>query len=340
MRRALVACTTLVLFGGTARAQAPALPTPPPSTDNARPSAQPTIKAAPKPPVSTIKAAPSTSSQPTIKPAVPAAASPAASAAPSGVPATAPSGATVQPPSPPARKVATKKKRKAPPAPPPPAAELFAVNTHESFKLRPDARGRITKAVLRGWNRFLRCHHTGRVHAMSTRLAQLIYDVDKHFGFKRILVVAGYRAPRVAREKGNPKSPHKKGVACDFRIEGVSNTELRDFERTLPKVGVGYYPNSDFVHLDVDPLRNRRSAFWIDYSRPGERARYSKNPEGDLQAEKSTTPELVDDDNELAPLPPLQQAAGQGGTEPQVPGSQGAPAPNLAPTLNPTPQKN
>ena len=134
---------------------------------------------------------------------------------------------------------------------------------------------------------------------MSTRLAQLIYDVDKHFGFKRILVVAGYRAPKIAREKGNPKSPHKKGVACDFRIEGVPNTDLRDYERTLPKVGVGYYPNSEFVHLDCDPLRNKHSAFWIDYSRPGERAKYSKNPEGDLEAEKSPAPPSdIDEDND------------------------------------------
>jgi uncharacterized protein YcbK (DUF882 family) len=261
-------------------------------------------------------------------PALPVAPPPAVDG---GAPAAAPAA-----PKPAAPKVATRKKRRTPPPPPPPAVELFAVNTHETFKLRPDAKGRFTKAVLRGWNRFLRCHHTGRVHAMSTRLAQLIYDVDKHFGFKRILVVAGYRAPRIAREKGNPKSPHKKGVACDFRIEGVPNTDLRDFERTLAKVGVGYYPNSEFVHLDVDPLRNKRSAFWIDYSRPGERAKYSKNPEGDLQAEKSETPpEGTDEDNELAPLPPL---AG-GGAEPQAPGEKGATAPNLAPALQP-PQQN
>jgi len=234
-------------------------------------------------------------------------------------------------------KVATKKKRrKTPPPPPPPAADLFALNTHESFKLRPDAKGRVTQKQLHGWNRFLRCHHTGRVHSMSTRLAQLIYDVDKHFGFKRILVVAGYRAPRVAREKGNPKSPHKKGVACDFRIEGVPNTELRDYERTLPKVGVGYYPNSEFVHLDVDPLRNKHSAFWIDYSRPGERAKYSKNPESDLEAEKSPTPPSdIDDDNDLAPLPHLTG----GGAEPQMANGKGAAAPNLAPALQP-PQQN
>jgi uncharacterized protein YcbK (DUF882 family) len=286
-------CMTLLLVCGTARAQAPILPTPPP----------------PAAPTPATKA--TTTTQPST---------------------TAPSTTTVP-------KVAAKRKRKTPPPPPPPAAELFALNTHESFKLRPDAKGRVTKLSLRGWNHFLRCHHTGRVHAMSTRLAQLIYDVDKHFDFKRILVVAGYRAPRVAREKGNPKSPHKKGVACDFRIEGIANTELRDYERTLPKVGVGYYPNSEFVHLDVDPLRNKHAAFWIDYSRPGERARYSKNPEGDLQAEKSELPPSdIDEDNDLAPLPPLNAVAGSGGGEPQSPSDKGATAPNLAPALQPPAQ--
>jgi uncharacterized protein YcbK (DUF882 family) len=181
--------------------------------------------------------------------------------------------------------------------PPPPAAELFALNTRETFYLRPDARGRFGKQQLRGWNRFLRCHHTGRTHLMSARLASLIYDIDKHFEFKRVLVVAGYRAPRVAKEKGNPKSPHKKGLACDFRVDGISNSELRDFERTLPRVGVGYYPNSDFVHLDV---RDKHGAFWIDYSGPGERAKYSRTPEQDLEGERDA---LATDDEE--PTPPI-----------------------------------
>jgi uncharacterized protein YcbK (DUF882 family) len=211
-------------------------------------------------------------------------------------------------------------------APPPPAAELYAINTHETFMLRPDAHGRIGKAQLRGWNRFLRCHHTGRVHFMSTRLAQLIYQVDQHFEFKKIVVVAGYRAPRVAREKGNPKSPHKKGVACDFRVEGIANTELRDFERTLPRVGVGYYPNSDFVHLDVDPSRLKHNAFWIDYSGPGERARYSKDVKGDLEAEK-TAEEGADEAESVQEQ--------EGGGDPHLPVAPGATAPYVPAGVTP-----
>src|SRR5262249_29802686 len=163
----------------------------------------------------------------------------------------------------------------------------------------------------------LRCHHTGRQHAISQRLAQLIYDVDKHFDFKKILVVAGYRAPRVAREKGNPKSPHKKGLACDFRIEGVPNTELRDYLRgSFERVGVGFYPNSDFVHLDV---REKKSAFWVDYSGPGERARYGP--------ERPEPADSADDE----PHPSTQSAEGQ---EPQPTAAVGAPNPN-SPMLAP-----
>jgi uncharacterized protein YcbK (DUF882 family) len=211
----------------------------------------------------------------------------------------------------------------------------MAINTHETFTLRPDAHGRFTRAALHGWNHFLRCHHTGRVHSMSTRLAQLIYEVDQHFDFKKVIVVAGYRAPRIAREKGNPKSPHKKGVACDFRIEGVPNTDLRDFERTLPHVGVGYYPNSDFVHLDCDPSRARRSGFWIDYSGPGQRARYSRNPEADLEEEDQlleTAP--------ATPSPSDQLFPALGGEEPQAPMLEGAPAPNGPPPIFTFPQNH
>ena len=220
-----------------------------------------------------------------------------------------------------------------PKPPPPPAAELFAVNTHETFWLRPDGKGHFMAKQLKGWNRFLRCHHTGRVHAMAPRLAQLIYTVAQHFDFKKVLVVAGYRAPRVAREKGNPKSPHKKGLACDFRIDGVPNTELRDYERTLPKVGVGYYPNSEFVHLDV---RDKHSAFWIDYSRPGERARYSKDPEGDLATERADEAETA-----LPAIPPPPTIGPEpigpvpGGGEPQPPTIKGAPAPNSPTSIAP-----
>jgi uncharacterized protein YcbK (DUF882 family) len=161
--------------------------------------------------------------------------------------------------------------------------ELYSVNTHESLMLRlRDDRGRPLKGVQKRFDHFLRCHHTNIQHAMSPRLVRVLYQVGRHFPGRRVEVVSGYRHPSVAK---NPHSPHMQGLACDFRVPGVKNADLRDYLRhDFQKVGVGYYPNSSFVHLDV---RKDRSAFWIDYSGPGDRASYSENPGDDLETGRS-----------------------------------------------------
>src|SRR5262245_53376657 len=168
---------------------------------------------------------------------------------------------------------------KKPKAPKNPPVTLFTVNHKETFSLRlRDAQGKAIKGNQRRFDRFLRCHHTEKKHSMNPRLMKLLYQTGRHWPGKRLEVVSGYRSPKVAK---NPHSPHMKGLACDFRVEGVKTTELRDYLRQhFEKVGVGYYPNSTFVHLDV---RKEKSAFWIDYSGPGERAIYSDNPNEDLK---------------------------------------------------------
>jgi uncharacterized protein YcbK (DUF882 family) len=160
-----------------------------------------------------------------------------------------------------------------------PPVVLYTVNHKETFSLRlRDAKGAPIKGNQKRFDRFLRCHHTEAKHSMNPRLMRLLYQTGRHWPGKRLEVVSGYRSPKVAK---NPHSPHMKGLACDFRVEGIKTTELRDYLRkTFEKVGVGYYPNSTFVHLDV---RKDRSAFWIDYSGPGERAVYSENPSEDLR---------------------------------------------------------
>jgi uncharacterized protein YcbK (DUF882 family) len=169
------------------------------------------------------------------------------------------------------------KRGKRPPKNPP--VTLYHVNRRDTMALRfRDAQGQPVKGIQKRFNYFLRCHHTNTKHSINPRLARLIYQTGRHWPGKRIEVVSGYRNPKVAK---NPRSPHMKGLACDFRVQGVATSELRDYLRkTFPKVGVGYYPNSTFVHLDV---RKDRSAFWIDYSGPGERAVYSENPNDDLR---------------------------------------------------------
>jgi uncharacterized protein YcbK (DUF882 family) len=159
-----------------------------------------------------------------------------------------------------------------------PTVVLYHVNRRETLRLRLyDERGRPVRGIQRQVDQFLRCHYTGRRHPMNPRLTRLIYETGKAYPGRRIEVVSGYRHPKFAK---NPRSPHMRGLATDMRVVGIKNTELRDFFRSkFQKVGVGYYPNSSFVHLDV---RKTASAFWIDYSGPGENAQYAANAAEDL----------------------------------------------------------
>jgi hypothetical protein len=161
---------------------------------------------------------------------------------------------------------------------------------------------------------------------MSPRLMALLYNTGRHWPGHRVEVVSGYRHPSVAK---NPRSPHMKGLACDFRVVGVPNTQLRDYLRTAYKnVGVGYYPNSSFVHLDV---RKDRSAFWIDYSGPGERAMYSEDPNQDLKSGR------IDESwvNEQAPDNDQSSAPGAVVTGPSLPASPGTAPPATTPPAKP-----
>jgi uncharacterized protein YcbK (DUF882 family) len=222
------------------------------------------------------------------------------------------------------------------PPPKPKMVELFQVNTKETLRLRfVDDRGRRVGGLQQRANRFFRCHHTGRAARMNPRLVKLLFDTGRHWPGSRIEVVSGFRAPTVAK---NPHSPHMKGLACDFRVTGVKNTDLRDYlRRAFPHIGVGYYPNSSFVHLDV--RGKGASAFWIDYSGPGENAMYSDNPGEDLRSGRADTfrPTLIDPSwAERDDPPPVELAGGAAGREgapgaaPAAVGQQGAAAPELS----------
>jgi uncharacterized protein YcbK (DUF882 family) len=212
--------------------------------------------------------------------------------------------------------------------------ELFQVNLHESMQIRMrDAAGRPVRGQQRHFDRFLRCHYTNVVHPMNPRLISLIYRTGRHWPGHRVEVVSGYRHPKYAK---NPRSPHMKGLACDFRVVGVANTELRDYlRRSFDKVGVGYYPNSSFVHLDI---RRDHSAFWIDYSGPGERAMYSSNPSDDMRSGRAEhfRPSKIDESwlDSNAPQAEQQQAQAAPTGEPGVPDP--SPAGPAAPAEQPS----
>ncbi|WP_394833238.1 DUF882 domain-containing protein [Pendulispora rubella] len=139
----------------------------------------------------------------------------------------------------------------------------------EDFTIRvADRRGRASPTALKSFERLLRSAG-GQTHAIDPRLVALVGVVSNHFGSRKIEVISGFRP--YSPTQHTPHSNHNAGKAIDFRVLGVPNEVLRDFCKTLKNVGVGYYPNSTFVHLDV----RTSPAYWIDYSKPGEPPRYN-----------------------------------------------------------------
>ncbi|HPH27032.1 MAG TPA: DUF882 domain-containing protein [Pseudomonadota bacterium] len=156
-----------------------------------------------------------------------------------------------------------------------PAIEMEHLTTHASYRLKPDRPdGSFSRRQMQVMAQLLRCHHTGKRHTINQRLIEVLYATARHYQNAKLFIVAGYRAPKIAKQKGNPRSAHKRGVACDFQLAGVPPETVRDYLReAYHNIGVGYYPNAGFVHVDVG---RKRPAYWIDYSHPGERARYGQ----------------------------------------------------------------
>lgn len=99
----------------------------------------------------------------------------------------------------------------------------------------------------------------GDEHPIDPRTLSMVYRIQTHFGVPEIRVVSAYRVPRPGS-----RSNHGKGRAMDIVVPGVADEEVARFVRELGFVGVGVYPSSQFVHVDIRP----RSYFWIDFSGP------------------------------------------------------------------------
>lgn len=113
-------------------------------------------------------------------------------------------------------------------------------------------------------NRVLRDFRTGDVKKMDRQLFDLLYvlqrKVDKSGAFH---VISGYRSPKTNAKLNRissgvaKQSLHTRGKAIDIRLPGVALKHLRQAALKMHAGGVGYYPNSNFIHVDTG-----RPRFW------------------------------------------------------------------------------
>jgi hypothetical protein len=136
------------------------------------------------------------------------------------------------------------------------------------------------------------------VHKIDARIVERLQLVVDHFAkpstTPKLFIVSGYRPA----SKG---SFHALGRAIDFRMDGVSDTDLVAFCKTLPDTGCGFYPNSSFIHLDVRSAGTGRVS-WIDASEPGEKPDYVASwPPAEPSPEQAA--KALANLDELQPLP-------------------------------------
>lgn len=111
-------------------------------------------------------------------------------------------------------------------------------------------------------NEFLRDFRTSDVHVIDPALLDLLHALARSMkATEPFHVISGYRSPRTnaalrAHSAGVAKySLHMEGKAIDIRLPGATLAAVRDSARQLARGGVGYYPDSDFVHVDTGRVR-------------------------------------------------------------------------------------
>jgi len=139
-------------------------------------------------------------------------------------------------------------------------------NTHTGEKISATywADGSYIPDEIAVINRVLRDHRSNEVMAMDHKLYDLLYTlqqkVEKSGNYQ---VISGYRSPasnaklRGASNGVAKRSLHMQGKAIDIRLPGVELKHLRQAALDLRAGGVGYYPKSNFIHVDTG-----RPRFW------------------------------------------------------------------------------
>lgn len=140
---------------------------------------------------------------------------------------------------------------------------IRSLNTNETLNITYFNGKTYDKAALKSIANLFRDRRSQEVHDIDPKVLDQLYRLHKQFGFdKQILLICGYRSPHTnAAMHSNKsgvakKSLHMLGQAVDFRIEGVPLKTLREAALKMKAGGVGYYPRSNFIHIDSGSVRS------------------------------------------------------------------------------------
>lgn len=142
--------------------------------------------------------------------------------------------------------------------------QFYNLHTGEKISTTYWAQGEYVRDELSVINHLMRDHRSGEVANMDKHLLDLLYllqqKVDKTGEYH---IISAYRSAKTnsklrKRSKGVAKrSLHMQARAIDIRLPGVRLKLLRQAALELKLGGVGYYPKSNFIHVDTG-----RPRFW------------------------------------------------------------------------------
>ena len=139
---------------------------------------------------------------------------------------------------------------------------FYNTHTNERLSVCYYRQGAYCADALQRINHILRDHRTGEAQAMDRRLIDMMHAVNQRLApGAPFHIISGYRSPKTnarlrKQSSGVAKfSFHMLGRAIDIRLPGCSTRKLRQACLDMQLGGVGYYPRSDFVHLDTGAFR-------------------------------------------------------------------------------------
>lgn len=144
---------------------------------------------------------------------------------------------------------------------------LFHTHTGERLKLAYCCDGEYQPEALSQLNHLLRDFRVNEEKPIDPQLFDLLHELGGVLETDQPYhIISGYRSPRtntMLRERGGShtgvasQSLHMVGKAIDIRLPGVKLDHLRSAAVSLKRGGVGFYPSSNFVHVDTGRVR-----FW------------------------------------------------------------------------------
>jgi uncharacterized protein YcbK (DUF882 family) len=142
------------------------------------------------------------------------------------------------------------------------ALSLYNLHTNERLSIGYFKDGRYETQALRKIDFIMRDHRSGEIKTIQRPLLDLLFELSGQMDASCCFhIISGYRSPTTNAQLRNRSkgvaggSLHMQGRAIDIRVPGCTTSRLRQVCQDLKAGGVGYYPGSDFVHVDTGRVR-------------------------------------------------------------------------------------